>query len=87
MPAATTTPGPAADSAFRLGIVASVVLGLAAIGYLAWAGIAEEYQVAFYLVVVFPVYLLVVASVLSVWLGFGKDSASLRPVYRSKDSE
>jgi hypothetical protein len=32
--------------------------------------------------VLFPVYLVFVASVLSVWLGYDKDTTSLRPVYR-----
>lgn len=87
MKTATPAPGPAADSAFRLGVLASAILGLAVIWLLTWVGAARDIQLAYLLLVVFPMYLLVVAAVLSAWLGFGKDATSLRPVHRPKDSE
>lgn len=78
------TPGPSARSAFRLGIVAAAVLALAGVGFLYWAGHLTLVLTGFVLLIVFPVYLVFAASVLSVWLGYNKDSSDLRPVYREK---
>ena len=48
------------------------------VSYATGAAIAFGYV----LVLLFPVYLLVVAVALSVWLGYDKDATDLRPVYR-----
>jgi hypothetical protein len=43
--------------------------------------------VGYGLVALYPVYLVVVAVVLSRWLGYDKDATALRPVYRSEKSD
>ena len=78
------TPGPGAQSAFRLGLWAAAIAGLASVGLLYWAAVLTPVLLGFSLLLLFPVYLVLVASVLSVWLGFGKDATDLRPVYREK---
>ena len=76
------TPGPAARSAFRLGMLAAAVVGLAAVGAGYLGGALAAATALYVLFALFPVYLVVVASVLSVWLGYDKDATDLRPVYR-----
>jgi hypothetical protein len=76
------TPGPAARSAFRLGMLAAGVVGLAAIGAGYLDGLLTATTGLYALIALFPVYLVVVASALSVWLGYDKDATDLRPVYR-----
>ena len=78
------TRGASARSAFRTGIVAAAVVALACVGFLYWAGQLTLLLVGFVLVVVFPVYLVFAASVLSVWLGYNKGVTDLRPVYRER---
>jgi hypothetical protein len=77
-------PGPSARSAFRLGILTAAVAALALLGALYWFGQLTLVLVGFHLLVVFPVYLVLAASLLSVWLGYDKDASDLRPVYREK---
>lgn len=76
------SPGPLAAQAFRLGIGASIVIGLAAIGGLYLTGTINLVLAAYSLVFLFPVYLVLVAVILSVWLGYDKDATNLRPVHR-----
>lgn len=76
------TPGPAARSAFRIGMVAAAVGGLSVLGALYLHGALTATTGLYALLALFPVYLVIVASVLSVWLGYGKDATDLRPVYR-----
>ncbi|MEF8856223.1 MAG: hypothetical protein V5A16_02240 [Haloplanus sp.] len=76
------TPGPAAHSAFRLGMLAAVVGGLAVLLSLYLHGALTATTGLYVLAALFPVYLVVAASVLSVWLGYDKDATDLRPVYR-----
>lgn len=75
-------PGPAARSAFRLGMIAAIVVGLAVLGALYLHGVLTVTTALYVLVALFPVYLVIAASVLSVWLGYDKDATDLRPVYR-----
>jgi len=75
-------PGPVAAHAFSLGLKAGATLGLTVIASLYWFGHINLLLVGYALVVLFPVYLVFVAAGLSVWLGYNKDSTSLRPVYR-----
>lgn len=80
-----TKPGPAAEQAFRLGMRAGVVAGLIVVGVLYWIGALTPATAAYTLLFLFPIYAVVLASVLSVWLGYDKDATALRPVYRSKE--
>jgi len=81
------TPGAAAQGAFRLGLLSAAVAALALIGLLYWLGELTLPLVGYTLVLLFPVYLVVVASALSVWLGFDKDARDLRPVYVNERSD
>jgi hypothetical protein len=78
-------PGAGARSAFRTGIVAASVAAFAAMGLLYWSGALTLPLAVFSLLVLFPVYLVFVASALSVWLGYSKDVTDLRPVYHPKN--
>lgn len=80
-------PGPLADQAFRLGVIAASLLGLAALGTLHWLVGLSPAAVALALLVGAPVYLIFVAVVLSGWLGFGKDASDLRPVTRERGQD
>jgi hypothetical protein len=76
------TPGPAARSAFRLGMLTAIVVGLATLGALYLQDVLTTATALYSLIALFPVYLILVASALSVWLGYDKDVTDLRPVYR-----
>jgi hypothetical protein len=81
------SPGPVAADAFRLGMVLGAVVGLAGIGLLYWVGTLAPILIVYVLLAIFPVYLVLVAVALSLWLGYDKDVTALRPVYRPKDRE
>lgn len=85
MRAIRTSPGPNAAAAFRLGILAGAVAGLAGVGLWYWFGSVAPLLLGYVLVLLFPIYLVFVAVALSVWLGYDKDSTALRPVYRTKE--
>lgn len=78
------SPGPAASSAFQYGILAGIVLGLTGVGLLYRSGYLTPAVVWYVLLALFPTYLVLVASLLSKWLGYDRDGASLRPVYRDQ---
>lgn len=78
------SPGPVAAQAFSLGLKAGAILGLVVIGGLYWFGHINLLLAGYALVLLFPVYLVLVASGLSVWLGYSKDATALRPVYRNQ---
>lgn len=80
------SPGPDADRAFRLGTISSAIALAATVGALYWAGVISLLAAACVLVAVFPPYLVSVAVVLSVWLGYDKDATALRPVSVPEDS-
>ena len=82
-----TKPGPDAASAFRLGIVAGAIVGLVGLGALSLDGTITPIVAGYLLVVVFPVYLVLVAVALSRWLGYDADASALRPVTVPKDSD
>jgi hypothetical protein len=84
MTSLNVSPGANAHHAFRLGIAAAAIIGLAGAGLLYWAGVLTAPMLAFTLLLCFPVYLVFAASALSVWLGFDKDATDLRPVYRER---
>ncbi|WP_251342548.1 hypothetical protein [Haloplanus halophilus] len=77
-------PGPAARSAFRFGVLVAAVAGLSVLAWLYRSGALAPAAAVYVTIALFPVYLLVVASVLSVWLGYDRDPTDLRPVYRSR---
>ena len=78
------SPGPASSSAFQYGMIAGVVLGLVGVGLLYRSGHLAPAVVGYVLLALFPTYLVLVATVLSKWLGYDRDGASLRPVYRDR---
>ena len=80
----TSSPGPAAAAAFRSGMLAGGILGLVGLGLLYWTGAVTPIVVGYGLVALYPVYLVVVAVVLSRWLGYDKDATDLRPVSRER---
>jgi hypothetical protein len=80
-------PGPDAARAFRLGMITGAIVGLLALGGLYWAKMITPVVAGYALVALFPIYLVFVAVVLSRWLGYDKDATSLRPVYRTKNSD
>lgn len=79
------SPGPNADHAFRLGLVAAAIIGLVGVGSLYYAGALTVVASGFALLVGFPIYLVFAASALSVWLGFDKDATDLERVYRERE--
>jgi len=66
-------------------MIAAAIVGLAAVGLLYQAGMLTLLTTGYTLLIVFPVYLVFAASVLSVWLGYDKDATDLRPVYKDGD--
>ncbi len=78
------SPGLDASSAFQYGIVTGGVLGLTGVGLLYRSGYLTPAVVGYLLLALFPTYLVLIAALLSKWLGFDRDGASLRPVYRDR---
>jgi len=77
-------PGPDAARAYRLGMLTGVIIGLVVGGVLYWTGALTPLTLGYVMIALFPVYLIAVAVVLSVWLGYDKDITALRPVYKTK---
>ena len=82
MEAPRKSPGPAADRTFRTGVRAAAAGALAGLALLYGFGLLSPFLVGVTLVLLFPIYMLVVASVLSVWLGYDRGAADLRRVRR-----
>ena len=78
------SPGPAASSAFQYGMIAGAVLGLMSVGLLYRSGHFSSAVIGYVLLALFPTYLVLVAALLSKWLGYDRDGTSLRPVYRDR---
>ncbi|MFB6093088.1 MAG: hypothetical protein ABEK02_08770 [Haloquadratum sp.] len=78
------TPGPDADRAFRLGIAVGAIIGLGVVGLLYWHGTLPLFAAGYAVAFLFPIYLVLVAIALSVWLGYDKDATALRPVHRTE---
>lgn len=87
MPAASPSPGPDAQGAFKTGMITAALAALTFIAALYWVGLTDVVGVAYALLILFPVYLVFAASALSVWLGYNKDATDLRPVYREKKTK
>jgi len=85
----TRKPGPIADHTYETGLKWGAVGGLAGIGGCFWLGIlsvSNSVHVTLS-VVLFPVYIVAVALVLGVWLGYETDERNLRRVTVTEPSE
>ena len=65
-------------------MMAAALVGLAGVGGLYAAEAVPLSLIGYAVVLLFPLYLVGVASVLSVWLGYNGDATDLRPVYRKQ---
>ena len=83
------TPGPIADQTFDSGFKTAAIGGVAVLVALFLTGRLSLIDGAhlLYALVLFPVYLLIVATVLGVWLGYDTDATNLKPVTRTPDTE
>ena len=63
------------------------VVWAAGLGLLYWVGALTPVAAGYSLVMLFPVYLVLVAAVLSRWLDYQQDVTSLRPVSRNRSSK
>jgi len=52
-----------------------------------WEGMIPPIVAGYLLIVVFPVYLVLVAVALSTWLGYDADASALRRVSKPKDPD
>lgn len=75
------SPGPIAEHTFERGLQIAALAGLAGLGLLFLSGTLSfsgvHLTISF---VLFPVYILAVALVLGVWLGYQTDQSNLRRV-------
>lgn len=84
-----SSPGPIADRTFDLGFKMAVAGGIFGVVVLYWSGvlsITTGSDVVFTLTL-FPVYLLAVAVLLGMWLGYERDASNLKRVTKIVDSE
>jgi hypothetical protein len=63
-------------------MLAAAVVGLTILGACYMQNVLTTTTALYVLFALFPIYLVLAASVLSVWLGYDKDVTDLRPVYR-----
>jgi hypothetical protein len=63
-------PGPAANRAFTLGLVAALVTGGAVIGLLFWSDTLDVVGVVLAVVLGLPIVGVLASCVLSIWLGY-----------------
>lgn len=82
MTARGTSPGPLAERAFEFGMKAAAIGGLVFLLLLHYAGALSLVDSSHLLkiLLLFPVYLVFVSILLSLWLGFDPDERDLRPV-------
>jgi hypothetical protein len=73
-------PGPASTRAFNLGSLAAALIACVAMGACLWAGVLTLPELVLLSLVVLPPYLLLVACVLGVWLGYSRDARARGPV-------
>lgn len=74
------SPGHAAHEAFDIGMKAAALVALCGLGFLYWLGVLSPISAIVTLLLWVPIYLVVVAIVLSKWLGLTPDVTDLRPV-------
>ena len=89
MAQAGRSPGPIAERTFERGFKIAILGGLAGVGLLYWTGILSATNGVHISVtlVLFPVYLVFVAMVLGVWLGFATDERDLQRVTEEVDPQ
>jgi uncharacterized membrane protein len=74
MPTVRLKPGPLSTHAFNLGSLAAMLLACAVFSVYLWNGVLTVVELTLLSVVLLPPYLLIVACVLGVWLGFSSDA-------------
>jgi hypothetical protein len=74
------SPGQAAHEAFTIGVRVAALAALCAIGVLYWAGAITSPPTIIALILSLPVYFILVAVLLSKWLGLAPDVTDLKPV-------
>jgi hypothetical protein len=82
-------PGPIAERAFDRGFKLAIAVGAVGVGLLYWLGVLSHssgLHVTLTLVL-FPVYLLSVATLLGVWLGYDTDERNLERIIEERDEE
>lgn len=77
-----TRPGPIADHVFETGFKLAAIGGVGALVFLHLAGVLSLFNVVNFVIatLLFPVYLVFVAILLSHWLGYDTDERDLRTV-------
>jgi len=78
------SPGQAAHEAFAIGVRVAALGALCAIGFLYWAGAITSPPAIVTLLLSLPVYFILVAVLLSKWLGLAPDVTDLKPVSPDK---
>ena len=86
---ASPSPGPIAKRTFSRGLRAAVLGGVACVGLLYWSGVLSISSVvhAAATLALFPVYVLAVAVLLGVWLGYDTNRADLERVTVDPESD
>ena len=86
MSCSSGSPGPISDRTFDLGLKLGAAGGVAFVALLYWAGVLSVMDPvhATVTLVLFPVYVLAIAVLLGLWLGYDTDETDLRPV-RAED--
>jgi hypothetical protein len=74
VPASSSAPGPDADAAFTLGLVAGTVLTLLVIALSFWSGAVSPLHAIVLAVLVLPAAFVLTACLLAVWLGYDRDA-------------
>ncbi|QAU14002.1 hypothetical protein EKH57_15510 [Halorubrum sp. BOL3-1] len=76
------SPGPISDRTFEFGLRTGVAGGIACVALLYWTGVVSLTNPVHTTVtlVLFPVYVLSVAVLLGLWLGYDTDETNLKPV-------
>jgi len=87
--AVDASPGPIAEQAFETCFRMAAVSGVVVLGVCYWLGLlslSDPLHVVTTLLL-FPVYLLFVAILLGVWLGYATDERNLTPVADPEESD
>jgi len=83
------SPGPISDQTFDIGFKIGAAGGIACVGLLYWAGVlslASPFHATMTLAL-FPVYLLSIAVLLGLWLGYDTDETNLTRVIVENDPD
>ena len=74
MSPSSSAPGPDADAAFSLGLVAGMVLTLLAIALSFWSGAMSSLHAIVLVILVLPAAFVLTACLLAVWLGYDREA-------------